>query len=71
MFEEALRELEKASRKLPKDAVISDHLGDVYYSLNMFNEAKIQWEKSLELAPEKEEIKQKIKRLKKIAAKTQ
>lgn len=48
-FAEAAKELEKAvEREDGQDAVIFDHLGDVYWKLERAEEAKELWRKSLE-----------------------
>ena len=59
-FEEARQSLEKAVSLLPTDATLRDHLGDVYLSLNLKQQAVEQWQKSLELDPGKEMIQEKI-----------
>ncbi len=61
-FREALKELERASLLL-EDAVIYDHLGDAYFKLNNLEKAKINWQKSLELDPKQDKVKEKIEKL--------
>jgi Tfp pilus assembly protein PilF len=56
---EALRFLEQASSLL-EDAVIFSHLGDAYFRMRDFQKAIASWEKSLQLDPGEEIIKQKI-----------
>ncbi|MFT5387468.1 MAG: tetratricopeptide (TPR) repeat protein [Lysobacterales bacterium] len=58
-YEEARDTLLKADSIL-KDAVIHDHLGDVYLKLNQLEEAIKYWEKSLELQPDQEKIAHKL-----------
>jgi Tfp pilus assembly protein PilF len=58
-FKEAITELEKASSLLD-DPVIYDHLGDVYFKINEIEKAKLNWEKSLELDPNQEKVKEKL-----------
>lgn len=46
-YKEALPHLEKAVSLLPYDPEINDHLGDVYWQVGRKNEARFQWERSL------------------------
>ncbi|MGE0269466.1 MAG: tetratricopeptide repeat protein [Candidatus Omnitrophota bacterium] len=55
----ALANLQKADR-LYKDPAISDHLGDVYRSMNNPEKAMEYWAKSLELDPDQPAVIQKI-----------
>jgi len=61
-YEEALEKLKEAASKMD-DPVIFDHVGDAYYKLNDKENALKYYEKALEMDPEKEEIKEKIKKL--------
>jgi Tfp pilus assembly protein PilF len=61
---EAVKELEKAVA-LMDDPVIFEHLGDAYFKVQDFTQAKANWEKSLKLEPNKTEVKKKIDNLKK------
>lgn len=63
-FEQALKELEKASSLL-EDPVIFDHLGDAYFKIKDTQNARINWEKSLKLKPEQEKVKEKMEKLNK------
>lgn len=56
----ALKELERAS-SLFADPAIYDHLGDAYNKLGNIDQAKASWQKSLELNPEQEKVKEKLK----------
>jgi Tfp pilus assembly protein PilF len=60
---EAVKELEKAVA-LMDDPVIFEHLGDAYFKVQDFTQAKANWEKSLKLEPNKLEVKKKIDDLK-------
>ena len=42
----------------PDDPVINDHLGDVYWRVGRYVEAKYQWKQVLSLKPEKDLIEQ-------------
>nr|MCR5506785.1 hypothetical protein [bacterium] len=48
-FEKAIITLQFAKSLQPKNPIISDHLGDVYWSLNRKREAVFQWKKALSL----------------------
>ncbi|MCX5708108.1 MAG: tetratricopeptide repeat protein [Candidatus Omnitrophica bacterium] len=60
---EAVKELEKASA-IMDDPVIFEHLGDAYFKVQDFTQAKANWEKSLKLEPNKPEVMKKIDGLK-------
>jgi len=64
MYTEALESLQKADTLL-KDAIICDHLGDVYYKLNEVDKAKQYWKLSLDLRPEQTAVVEKLKQLNK------
>ena len=64
MIDEAVKELEKANDIEKEDPIIKDHLGDAYFEKGLFNKARVQWEKSLELKADQEKVKQKIKAVK-------
>lgn len=66
-FKEALKELEKATTLLD-DPVIPDHLGDTYFKIGDFEKAKSSWQKSLELNPHQDKVREKIEALNKDAA---
>ena len=61
-IDDALRDLEKASTLL-EDAVIYEHIGDVYLKKNNLQKAKLNWEKSLGLDPKQNKVKEKIQQL--------
>ncbi|MBR1544817.1 MAG: tetratricopeptide repeat protein [Alphaproteobacteria bacterium] len=48
-FEKAITTLQFAKSLQPKNPVISDHLGDVYWNLNRKREAVFEWKKALSL----------------------
>ena len=52
--------LEKATETAPANAVISDHLGDVYWFTGRRNEARFQWQHALDLKDENGELNRKI-----------
>lgn len=51
--------LEKAAESSPANAVISDHLGDVYWFTKRRNEARFQWQHALDLKDESGELNRK------------
>ena len=69
LWDKALGELEKAVRLLKEDgeddAIVREHLGDVYYKKGNIAEARKQWEISLSLDSTRKEVKEKLERLEK------
>ncbi len=61
-FEEALKELERA-RGIVEDAVILEHLGDVYRELGRSAAAREAYEKALEIEPGNRELRLKLKQV--------
>lgn len=61
-YKEALKYQLKALQAGDGDAVLFDHMGDIYSALNQSSEAQKHWRKALELDPENENIKQKLAR---------
>jgi Tfp pilus assembly protein PilF len=59
-IQEAIKELEKASILL-KDPVIFSHLGDAYLKSGNLEKARLNWEKSLELNPSQDKLREKLK----------
>lgn len=55
---EALKTLEKASAKLPKEAVIVEHLGDVYFRLSLVEKARSMYERALSLEVDRDKLNQ-------------
>ncbi|HIE06015.1 MAG TPA: tetratricopeptide repeat protein [bacterium (Candidatus Stahlbacteria)] len=62
-YNTALRELLRA-RSIVEDAVILEHLGDVYLKLNELNKAKEAYERAISLDPENESLMKKISDIK-------
>ena len=58
-LQEAIKELERAASLL-EDPVIYDHLGDAYFKLGDTAQAKLNWQKSLQLDAKQEKIKEKL-----------
>ena len=67
MYEKALEALKKADSSL-KDPVIYEHLGEVCYKMNRFEEATKYWQLSLDLQPDQKEIVEKLNSIKNIQA---
>lgn len=63
-IDEAIKQLEDA-RRLLDDPVIINHLGDAYLRKGLAEQAKEQWQKSLEIDPAQEDIKKKLESLNK------
>ena len=53
-YDEAVIMLEKAAEYLPANAVVCDHLGDVYWQKGRKEEAKFQWRHALTLTEDSE-----------------
>ena len=62
-YEEAMAELKKAS-ELVEDAVVLEHLGDVYLKLNDIERAKQAYEKALILDAKNKAVKEKLLKIK-------
>lgn len=58
-FDSAVSYLEKAS-ELQSDPVIYDHLGDAYKAIGKTEDARIWWQKALELEPTNDAIREKL-----------
>ena len=61
--QEALNKLNEAIR-IHDDPIVREHLGDVYKAAGSPQKAKGQWERSLELDPDSESVKNKVRQLK-------
>ncbi|HSV43044.1 MAG TPA: tetratricopeptide repeat protein, partial [Candidatus Bathyarchaeia archaeon] len=61
-YQMALDYLYQAEKKLT-DPVIFEHLGDVYWKMKNQEQAKLYWEKSLELLPGQQKILDKIQQI--------
>ncbi len=59
-FEESREQLEKASNLQPDDPVILEHLGDLYQSLTLWEEAVEAYRKVLEIDPQAEGVEEKL-----------
>ncbi len=55
-YDEAVRFLERAVELRPDDPVLNDHLGDALWRVGRVREARFQWDQSLSLGPEPEEV---------------
>ncbi|MEW6412867.1 MAG: tetratricopeptide repeat protein [Candidatus Zixiibacteriota bacterium] len=58
-YDQALVQLKKAA-ELESDPIIYDHLGDAYEATGDVENARVWWQKALDLQPENEQIKQKL-----------
>lgn len=74
-YEEALGPMETASKETGVDATIFDHLGDLYYQLKKFDNARSAWKKAEEIAtktepPDKrlDSIRKKLKELERLTS---
>ena len=62
-IDQALAEIERASTLL-EDAEVFEHLGDIYKAKGLLKKTEQAWERTLELDPERESVKEKLKKLK-------
>ncbi len=51
-YEDAVAYMERATELMPVDAVVNDHLGDVYWAVGREMEAHFQWLRALSFDPE-------------------
>lgn len=61
-YKKALKELKRAC-SLVEDSVIYDHVGDTYFKVNDTANARLNWEKSLELDPKQDSVRKKIEKI--------
>lgn len=61
-IDKAEKEIRKALEFLDTDAIIFEHLGDILEAKGERQKAKEYWEKALELDPENESLKEKLKK---------
>ncbi len=61
-YDEALKYQMMALESNVNDAVLYEHMGDIYYALDRIRMAHDSWEKALELDPENIEIREKLDR---------
>ena len=55
-YQDAIKALERASQYLPSNAVVFDHLGDVYWQADRKNEARFQWNHALKATEDIEDL---------------
>jgi tetratricopeptide (TPR) repeat protein len=60
---EALKIIEEASRQLPEDAVVFEHLGEIHLSLGNLEQAYTAFERSVQLAPDNDKLREKLETL--------
>ena len=51
-YGEAVAPQEKASRLMPVDPIVTDHLGDIYWQVGRKREAAFQWRRALSFEPD-------------------
>lgn len=59
-YENALLFLEKSTQIMPQDAVINDHLGDIYWMLGRKYEARYQWQRAIKYGPAESSTKEQL-----------
>ncbi len=60
-YSESREQLEKATELHPDDAVIYEHLGDLYRAMNLWDAAAAAYRRALELDPQAQQIEDKLK----------
>lgn len=61
-YRKALEQLTLAYKYINDDPVVLHHLGDIYEALDELDQARIYWKKALELDPNNEALKEKLKK---------
>jgi len=61
-YDEALKNLLRASEIVKDDPVILEHVGDVYNSVGQKENAKKYWEKAIELNEKEEGLKERVEK---------
>ncbi|OYU38728.1 MAG: hypothetical protein CFE33_14750 [Pseudorhodobacter sp. PARRP1] len=51
-YRDAVLPMEQASQRMPVDATVTDHLGDVYWAVGRKREAEYQWRRALSYDPD-------------------
>ena len=51
-YQDAVAPQEKASRLMPVDPIVTDHLGDIYWQVGRKREAMFQWRRALSFNPD-------------------
>ena len=54
-YEEAVGHMELAVELEAVDPIVNDHLGDVYWAVGRYREARFQWNRALSFDPEEKE----------------
>ena len=62
-YPESREQLEKASELYPDDAVIKEHLGDLYRAMKLGKEAEAAYRAALKIDPQSKTLKEKLKQL--------
>jgi len=62
-YPESREQLEKATELHPDDAVIQEHLGDLYRAMKLWEKATAAYRRALELDPQAQQIEEKLKTL--------
>lgn len=62
-YPESREQLEKATELHPDDAVIQEHLGDLYRAMNLWEKAAAAYRRALEINPQAQQVEEKLKTL--------
>ncbi|NOQ42729.1 MAG: tetratricopeptide repeat protein, partial [Desulfuromusa sp.] len=62
-YPESREQLEKATELHPDDAVIQEHLGDLYRAMKLWEKAAEAYQRALEIDPQAQQVEEKLKAL--------
>jgi tetratricopeptide (TPR) repeat protein len=62
-YPESRKQLEKAAELHPEDAVIGEHLGDLYVAMKLWDKAKTVYRRVLETNPEMKQVEEKLENI--------
>ncbi len=60
-FSESREQLEKATEMHPNDAVIQEHLGDLYRAMKLWDKAVSAYQQALEIDSQATQVEEKLK----------
>jgi len=62
-YSESREQLEQATELHPDDAIIQEHLGDLYRAMTLWEKAAEAYRRALEIAPQAQQVEEKLKAL--------
>ncbi|MCK4859931.1 MAG: tetratricopeptide repeat protein [Candidatus Omnitrophica bacterium] len=64
MLRKALKEVKKSLGLMDDNAIVREHLGDIYFEKGSFKKAEGEWQKALQIDSQNEKLKEKLRHLK-------